>query len=216
MKKYNTILQMTLVSLLSACASVTSLTGAKTLKEGDREFAIAAGYSNLKLKISDSDLGGDEPSTTVPNLDAALRYGLTDKDELGIRLVNFGAMTIGDYKRSLYTSEQFAVSVGAGLGYTKFTSSFGADSSSTTIVDLIVPAYADYYASKDLTLYTAPRFIFRKIAGDSSDTQTMMGVNLGLKFGQEAGVLFEGGYAFQLGQDESLENGWQVMAGFFF
>src|SRR5688572_3756315 len=106
--------------LLPACASITSLTTAKTLKEGDLEVTAAAGYSNLKLKIDEDDISGGNPDFKVFVVDIAGRYGITDQDELGLRAVNIGYF-MGDYKRSLIASSAFGLSAGAGLGYTSWT-----------------------------------------------------------------------------------------------
>jgi hypothetical protein len=165
---------------IGACASITSMTTAKTLKDGQSEKAVAVGYSNLKLKTDAGDT-----STTAPGVDLAWRYGLTDDDEVGVRLANL-AYLIGDYKRAIIKGSDFGLSLGAGIGGTHY--SIGNDS--YTIFDLYVPTvYLDWYASDEMTVFMAPKLIYRVSSGSGSQKFAQMALSGGVKWGKESGVI---------------------------
>ena len=195
--------------LASACASITSLTTAKTLKAGESQWTVAGTYSNLKLKTDDV-VSGSSPSLTTPGIDVAYRRGLTDDDEIGLRLA--GTMTYyqGDYKRALLKGGPLELSIGGGLGGTQY--SVGTES--TTIVDFYLPTvYVDFNVSDNFTIFTAPKFIYRKstLNGGSG---SQMAVSGGIKWGKSAGVIVEGGWTKFF--KDGVDSGWQLAAGFFF
>jgi hypothetical protein len=197
---------------LGGCASITSMTTAKTLDQGDSKFIVGLGYSNLKLKVDSPD-----SSLKVPGADFMYRYGITNKDEIGIRIANFSFL-IGDYKRSLLATDKFGVSLGAGIGGTSYSSSATvsgtSNSSSTTIVDFYVPLYLDFYAAENVTLFTAPKYIYRIASGDDASNSSQFALSGGVKFGQKSGVMLEAAWSKQLsGGDASF---WQGMFSFFY
>ena len=123
------------VSMLGACASINNLTGAKTLAQGKHEIFVGVDYSNL-LKKRDSVTASD----TTFGFDIAGRFGITNEDEVGVKLANTLAYIGLDYKRAIIAGGPFRFSTGAGLGYLKYS----VGTADFKEIDLFVPAYVDH------------------------------------------------------------------------
>ncbi len=196
---------------LGACASITSLTTAKTLKGGTSEWAVAGTYSNLKLNQSEEDIAKGDVATTAPGVDVQWRYGLTDDDEIGLRAANTLTYFIGDYKRALVKGSDFGLSIGAGIGGTQYS----IGTVSNTVLDFYVPTvFADFYVSDSMTIFAAPKFMFRMQMGDVSSNMSQLAVSGGMKWGKDSGVILEGGWSKAF--VDGAGSGWQVAAGYFF
>ncbi|NDG86229.1 MAG: hypothetical protein EBX52_14465, partial [Proteobacteria bacterium] len=132
-------------------------------------------------------------------------------DEIGVRLASL-VYIVGDYKRAIVKGESFGLSLGAGVGGT----SYEIGSTKNTIIDLYLPTvYLDYYATDSMTLFTAPKFIYRV----NSDTSVMknfseIAVSAGVKYGKETGVIVEGAWAKPF--LDGAGNIWQAAVGVFF
>jgi hypothetical protein len=198
-----------LVLASARCASVTNLHTAKVLEKGAHSHTIAGGVGNVDLDGGDGELA----SKTIA-VDYMFRYGLTEKDEVGVKLTNLGAYAMADYKRALIEGEKFYLSAGAALGGTQVTMSVGEEEASTTFIDIYVPVYADYWVTPTMALYASPKYILRTVSGESSDVSHQVGVSGGFRWGQSSGFLAEIGYNKQLGEGDLSY--WQAMGGFFF
>lgn len=194
----------------SGCASITSLTTAKTLEAGASEWTAAATYSNLKLNLNTQDLQSGDTSATAPGIDVAYRYGLTNDDEVGVRLSGTLTYYQADYKRALLREGPFALSLGAGVGGTHYS----IGDTSSTIVDFYVPTvYGDYNIADGITLFTAPKYIYR-VSSLSGAGGSQLAVSGGVKWGKTSGVIVEGGWSkfFR----DGISSGWQFALGGFF
>jgi hypothetical protein len=191
------------------CASVTNLHTAKVLDKGAHSHTLAGGVGNVDLSTDDGGTSGNTISA-----DYMFRYGLTEKDEVGVKFTNFGAYVMGDYKRALIEGDKFYLSAGAGLGGTKVSITMGEEEQSTTWLDLYLPLYADYWVTPNFALYASPKYILRTVWGEESDVAHQVGLSGGFKWGQSSGFLAEVGYNKQLGEGDI--GYWQAMGGFFF
>ncbi|NCN27198.1 hypothetical protein GW915_06430 [bacterium] len=197
------------VLMLNNCASVTNLQSAETLPEGEYSHTIAAGYGEVNLDNDNGVIG------SAAAFDYMLRYGLTDQDEIGFRLVNFATYFQGDYKRKLYDDGAVKLSAGLGLGGTKVTIGVGTSETSLTFVDVFVPVYADYWFDDLKAIFISPKYMLSfSSGGGSSETFHRLGGSVGFRWGKSQGVLTEVGYLKTLSED-NLDL-WQVMVGGFF
>ncbi|WP_245919083.1 hypothetical protein [Melittangium boletus] len=67
----------------SGCASISQVQTADTLGAGKFQFALEPGLAHLAVAESET---GTEASANLPQFDIALRYGVTDRLDLGARL----------------------------------------------------------------------------------------------------------------------------------
>lgn len=207
MNTLNKTLACALVLLLGACSSATNLTGAKTQKAGEHETYIGGSYSGSLVRNNESSTD----STTVPGFDVAVRYGVTDLDEVGAGLRNAGQYSF-DYKRSLMKDAKMALSVGAGLGYLGVT----VGTTKTTYMDFSFPVYFDYSLGDDMTLLLSAKYLLARVSGDAvtSASNNNLGFSGGIRFGEDSGFHLEYGLLKSLADGGGTA--WQASAGFFF
>jgi len=194
---------------ISACASITAMQGAETLKAKETKTVVGLGYSkDLQLNK------GDGETTAIPSVDVLVRYGLTDQDEVAARASNYGSYLELDYKRAIINSSKFLLSVGAGIGGTKFSVGSGENLASTTILDFYLPVYVDFPMGEKLSLLASPKLIQRfVITSEDSSANTQAALSGGVKFGKDSGVILEAAYAKEL--SDSKSDYFQVMASIF-
>ena len=196
---------------LANCASVANLQTAETLSQGEISNTIAMGYGEVDL---DTDSTTEAVAGTA-TIDYMLRYGLTDVDELGVRLTNFGAYISTDYKRKLYDDGSIKLAAGLALGGTKVTVTTNAGEASTTFFDIAVPLYADYWLDETKALFVSPKYMLSMISGTgTSDTYHRLGGSTGFRWGKTQGMIAEVGYLANLSEDNS--DLWQFLVGGFF
>jgi hypothetical protein len=150
----------------------------------------------------------------VPGIEVGYRYGVTSKDEVGLR-TNTGANLVGDYKRALVDSGDWLLSVGAGLGYSKVTVTLGSESTSTNYIDMFFPVYVDYNFSEDLAWFVTPKVGFTRVSssGISSSAGTF-GSSTGIRTGKDSGVIGEVGFVKSF--EDGSETLWQILGGYYF
>ncbi len=84
----------------TGCVSISHVQTADTLGEGHFQFAIEPGAAGAAV-LSSSDVGGG--SIYYPHVDLALRYGITDRVDLGVR---FGSSLVELQSKFLLTSPE--------------------------------------------------------------------------------------------------------------
>ncbi len=195
---------MLMIASLGACASINSLTRAKTLKAGEKEFHVGVEYSNLLRKMD----GTDTDSKTF-GVDLAARYGATDDDEIGLRLVNSFAYGAADYKRALLKGDT-NVSMGALVGYL----SYEVGSEKFKQIDLGIPFYIDHDVSSSVTLLASPKFQYSIVSGTGAKNYSSIVLSGGARFGTSSGLHLEFGYGIPF--LKGMDGMWQANAGLFF
>lgn len=195
---------MLVAATLGGCASINSLTRAKTLKAGDKEFYSGVEYSNLLRKMD-----GGSTDTKTFGVDLAGRYGITDQDEVGGRLVNSLAYAGVDYKRALISGDM-NLSTGAVLGYL----SYQVGDSKYKQFDLGIPVYIDYQVSNELVLLASPKLVYSVVSGTGADNYGSLVLSAGARFGETQGIHLEFGYGIPF--KKALDGMWQANAGIFF
>jgi hypothetical protein len=204
MKKFVKIINMAvLVGLLGACASINSLTRAKTLPAGQKELYAGVEYSNLLRKTD-----GTQNDLNTFGVDVAARFGITDQDEVGAKLANTFAYLSGDYKRALIQG-QTNVSSGIVLGGLSYSN---ASNQKFTQVDIAVPLYVDFEVTPEFTLIAAPKLMYSFVSGTPENFASCV-LSAGMRYGKESGLHLEGGYAIPFNDADGM---WQMNAGVFF
>ena len=74
---------------LAGCPSISTMATARTIPEGTYQYAVTAGYSVLSEAVVNDE--GRPEGVTAPGLELGVRYGLTDRIELGGRIFPVGA-----------------------------------------------------------------------------------------------------------------------------
>jgi hypothetical protein len=184
----------------SGCASTTAMQTAKPLGKGVSQFSYALSASSLKR------LETDTVATTIPGVDVMLRFGMTNHDEVGFRLANFGSFFLFDYKRSLARTKPLYVSAGAAFGAMHF---FKDTAGNSQVFDIYLPLYVDLTLKRDVALVFSPKYIFR--------TEEFHGRQIalsgGVRLGERQGFLIEAAAAQNDGGPRTRY--WQVMVSRF-
>ncbi len=189
-------------ALAPGCVSISSVQTARTLRPGQVQVQGGAGSVTLTeaSRSSSFDQNGNEiqgalteSSVPVPEIEFGARFGITDYVDAGLK-VSLPSSVMADVKLQLVDTPNFAVAVGAGLGYQSF-SFLDVDMS---VVDLFVPVYLSYDVSKWIALYASPKYYARIASGSSqtsssnaSDYWHMFGATAGVRVGHDFGLFIE-------------------------
>jgi hypothetical protein len=189
------------VVLMSNCASLSSFQDAKTLEKGKASVLVAVTKYTEKTSDANQDaglLGLDK----FWALDGALRLGVMDHLDAGLKYTLPGGIVVDGKYNFLGADKAFAISSGFKVGYMQLETS-GSDSSKAskyTTLDFTVPVYASSYFTDWLCLTLTPDFTFRSQFGTDVESRNFMlaGANANFKLGKNKGVLVEGGYHMPL------------------
>lgn len=233
------LLAILLVSgAVSGCISFTTAQTGRTLKDG--EVAGHAGLMYLDQTTKDKDKSS--AGTTSASTDAeksygfvvGARYGLNGRVDLGARGSSEG-VTMFDGKFQLVAKRTFAAAVGFGLGLANwnFQSKTKSERSDTETISkanhriVDVPIYLSIDSSADLSLYSAPRYVYVHSQttsglglGSSDDEQTssarLIGLTAGILMHSKPG--FFGEFSYYTSPDKNVESmsGLQFAAGLAF
>jgi hypothetical protein len=213
------------LGFLSGCASVSSLQSARTIEKGSYRVTLAGGYvdsSILKTQLEEAKLKtGEDPTLYYgyPYVEGMFRYGLTNKSDFGMKYIA-PASGAFDYKHMLVgggckkvqkkfrnkrtrkivtrvveecQKDGFALSLGPQVGFTylNLVKSFEA----------MLPVYLGMDFSPTFGVYLVPKYVFRfaTVVGTSSS----WGTSLGLKIGNNWGLIAEFTYLRALSSSDS-------------
>lgn len=196
MRKLGTTLCAVYVVGASGCASITSMQTAKPLAKDVQQFSYAVSASRIKTNPKDT------VATTVPGVDLMVRRGLTDHDEIGIRVANFGSFFLLDYKRSLARTKPLYISAGVAFGAMAFFEDSAGDSQ---VFDVYLPVYADLTLRRDVALIFSPKYIFRT----KEFHGRQIALSGGVRLGERQGFIIE--VAASQNDGGPRQRFWQVM-----
>jgi hypothetical protein len=184
LKLRNLFVALGLLFLASGCVSLSTLQTARTLPPDKEEHSIGGGlYSSTPLSGSDAKL---ESSF----FEYAFRRGFSEKIDYGLRLTIIGTAFV-DAKYNLINDEKFAMAVGGGIGYMGISSGEGSNKSEVQIYDFNLPLYLSYDITPSVSLYGAPKVIFRYVSGGDIQSQALLAATAGIKLGTDKGVMLE-------------------------
>ena len=169
--------------LLQSCVSTSALQTARVTPKGEVAWGVGVLFPKAEL------IAGDSTDFQSFAGEVSIRYGITDKLDVGGKLTLIGTGGV-DAKYQFLGDEEstFAGSVGLGAGYLSIDLGGG----STTIIDLTIPTYFSYHPITAVALYASPRFIYRNFPGASN---TFFGGIGGIRLGGKKFGVF-GEYVF--------------------
>ena len=176
-----------LVAGMTSCASISTMQTARTTEQGS--FGFGAGGSVVKF---DTEIADSTVSLAGPLMEVMLRYGVTDKLDVGFKAGLIGTtgldakyMLVGDHE------SVFALSAGASAGYL----SGDINGSEFSIIDFSVPVYASIHPTSWFSVYATPRYLLRITSDvDGSITGNWFGTTAGVRLGGRVGVVAEYSY----------------------
>ena len=133
------LLALFLVGLLSGCPSVNTLHPARPVPVDKVEYS-----GGLGVYAFDDDLG----STTLPLVEAQVRWGLGEQYGAGLKVTSF-SMIQADLNYALILNEDFALSVDPTIAFLPL--------GGLLATYLWLPVLADVYTSENLTLTLSGR-----------------------------------------------------------
>ncbi len=176
---------------LAGCASVSPLSGAKTLETGTNEIAIGV---EALLPADDS---GDSDDRVPVGLGPLLSYrrGLTDSVDASIRLYFIG---ISADVRYALAKGRFSASVGAQAGTSTVGVSIADSRDEFSASSLEVPLYLEYSLSSSFSILAVPRVGVARFGNDGESTTNVLAL-LAIGFPIHVGSVgllpsFTGGY----------------------
>ncbi len=198
---------------LQSCLSNKAFQTARTTPKGETGFGIGVSLPSAdEYTLDDNDVVIDTSSIGGFAAEIFGRYGVTNKLDVGFNLSIIGTGGVDAKYQFLGDSESiFAGSVGAGIGYLSITTGEGTSETSSSLIDLSIPAYFSCHVSNAFALYVSPRFILRKADGLSSNIGAIGGIRAGT---ERLGVFAEYGY-IRSGSDEiSNQTNFNIGVGF--
>ena len=181
-------------SIFSSCVSVSSLQTARTTEKGEIGWGVSASAVSFDDQGVLDTLGSDQ-DVYLPLSEVSVRYGVTDKLDVGLKLGVIGLTTL-DAKYMLVGDHEspFALSAGASFGFVTVSSG----DLRTGIYDIAVPVYASYHPAEWLAVYATPRYNLRLFQGTETVPVSFLGTSAGVRIGKRFGVVAEYSYMANL------------------
>jgi hypothetical protein len=146
-----------LLGLQTACSTLATLHGARTLEPGEVQVGVAASVQH-----------GNNPLATVlpffPQLELAGRYGIRQDLDMGLRVFLFGGG--GDLRYRFFRSERFDLAVAPATAFFYLPTLGGS-------AELRAPVLGEVQLGKHLSVGGGPSLVLRdqwnrvKVGGDS-------------------------------------------------
>ena len=135
--------------LLNACASMSTMQTAGVVPEGEVRWAIATSGTGAD--------GEHVAASAEPNFEAAVRYGVAENVDVGLKLSLLGVQVGGKYQMM---RGDFDLSVGAEAGYQWLKSKDTGgdpDDPSTHLITIQVPVLMEYHFNPYVGLAFGPK-----------------------------------------------------------
>ncbi len=179
----------------TGCMSMTGLTGARAVGEGDLHVALG---------VSLMPAFGDDEAVGMPVMDVIVRVGLGGGADLGLRL-NSVAMLLVDAKVELAKDGDAAVAVMPGLGVSLAPLLTKRASGRGTFLQLDLPVLVDVRASDEVTVTLAPRYTLLWAPGSGGLNHLAGGeLDVRLQVSDNAALVPFAATLFGLGEDDSV------------
>ena len=179
------------ISLFTSCASMSSMQTARTTEKGEFSTVIGLGVASSNMLIPNIDTA----RLSFPELEVGVRYGITDKMDVGAKSSIIGTAT-ADVKYQFLGDKKsvFAGSVGLGAGYFDYT----INNLKSQNYDLMLPLYFSYHPTDWLGVYCNPKYVFRTMISPDAYSGTFnfnnshwYGATGGIRLGKRIAFLAE-------------------------
>jgi hypothetical protein len=187
------------LALTGACVNMSTLQTAKALDPGKQRVLVGGGYyASPSVDAEASESTGADVSLALPYMELGYRRGIIDKVEVGAKVTIPGTVGI-DGKYELLSSGKFAVAAGLGGSWLKIESGSGDMTTSTQLIDAIVPVYVSYDVAKPFAVYASPKYVARFASstdemGSESGMSHLVGATAGMRLGNRFGLFLETSY----------------------
>jgi len=210
-KNINQLVILLLIILsLSACASMSTMQTARTTDKN--KFAYIIGLSVVRTDIPISTI--DTIKINAPVVDLGVRYGVTDKLDVGAKISIIGTANVdAKYQFLGDKTSKIAGSIGLGGGYI----SLAINASKIHLYDFMLPVYFSYHPINWISLYCSPKYVFRITNNYNYLNQTTTNINShwygatgGIRIGKRVAFLAEYSY---IGTSQLTEPFSQISGG---
>ncbi|WP_255207674.1 MULTISPECIES: hypothetical protein [unclassified Myxococcus] len=152
----------------TGCASVSHVQTADTLGEGRFQVGIEPGVMGAAV------LGDDEGVSAagyVPHFDLAIRYGVSERVDLGVRLGSSLAELQSKFLLTQPNDPVKAISLAPSISGASIGTGTGDDgeSASTSYLNVAVPLLVGFKTKGGSELVLGPRAIWTRVAGSAGD-----------------------------------------------
>jgi hypothetical protein len=214
MQRYFVLVAVVTAVVGTGCVSVSHVQTADTLGQGKFQFAMEPGVGGAAVFSSEAGSG----SIYYPHVDLAVRYGVTDTVDLGVR---FGSSLVELQSKILLSSVEDAgkaISIAPSL----MGVFFGSGDNSVNYVNLAVPVLIGLKTAGGSEFVIGPRVVGTNISGGSGDgsgsvTVLSLGASVGyaLRVSEGFRLMPELGVSFPVvGAADSSGTDSEVSAGF--
>ena len=161
---------------LTGCVGVTTQHTATPIPKGDVEFGVVPGAIGAVAP------GG---SAIVPNLELALRYGISDTVDFGVKIT--GPLVTADVNVALILQDNFALSLDPTVGLLYFS----IDDATFIWLSGLLPVLADVVKTDGMTVVAGAKVGYIYIsASDSNGDEEISGSGDGFTLGATVGAKF--------------------------
>ncbi len=172
MKRIHIVFLCLLTIALSGCIGVTTQHTATPIPVGDVEIGVIAGAYGATVT---EETTGESASAFVPNVEFAVRVGLTENSDLGVKIT--GPTVTLDYNHAVINQENFALSLDPTL--TIFY--FSIDGESFFWMHTMLPVLADIVKTERIKLMAGAKvgYIYASVGSDDVEGASSDGLTLG-------------------------------------
>ncbi|MBO4351664.1 MAG: hypothetical protein J6A01_12070 [Proteobacteria bacterium] len=158
--------------VMTSCASLTTMQTAGVVPEGQVRWAIASTGTGGE---------GDTKPSADPNFEAAVRYGIAENVDVGLKLDLLGAQVGAKYQ---FMRGDFDAAVGIEAGY-QWVRNAGTDDPSSHVIQLQVPVLMEKHFNPYVGLAFGPKLLGIVIAATDNreDIWKDSGLYVGWMFG---------------------------------
>lgn len=161
---------------LGACATVSPLSGAKTVPSGTSEVVIAV---EALLPVDDTESGDNEVPVGLGPV-FSYRRGLSDSVDASVRLYLIGVNA--DIRYALVQGA-FSASVGAQVGASSVGVSIAGSNDDYSVTSFEVPLYLEYALSSSVSILAVPRAGVARFSDNGASNTSPLGLlAVGLPF----------------------------------
>lgn len=200
--------------MMSSCASVSTMQTAGTVPEGEVRWAIAT---------TGTGGNGDTKPSADPNFEAAVRYGVSENADIGLKINFLGAQIGAKYQ---FLRGDFDLSMGLEAGY-QWVRSSGTEDPSSHVLEFQLPILMEYHFNPYVGLAFGPKFMGVYVV--ETDTREdiwqnsgfYVGLMIGLPLRLTEGIWFQPefniyGNAYDEAENSFTTTIWQIGVSVFF
>jgi len=206
------------LALTVGCVNMSTLQTAQALDPGKQRILVGGGYYASPSVNETASTTANDVSLALPYMEVGYRRGIVENLELGAKVTIPGTVGL-DAKYQLVKAGDFAVAAGLGGSYLSISSTSNNMTTSTKLVDAIVPIYVSYDIAKPFAVYASPKYVARFAQSTdengmmTSGMENLVGATLGTRLGSRFGLFLETSYLKDL---SSTFDSFQVNGSIFF